>query len=250
MRLVLIETENDTTKETLLPKRGTFTIGREGDVVPQLAASKLMSRIHATVVDLGDGTWRIIDGDGVLPSQNGLWVDSERKETVIISEPGQMIDLLPSLPISLMVRVASKNDVLYGRDTAGIDRHAIEAIYDELEDIKNWQREQTKRTEKLDTRLSELAISHDKFSEINTKIDGVLASVKIIAEENDNQDTMIRRSQYLTRGIAVIVAIMLISATADQKHRNEYIQIAASIAVTGLAGAVTMSGTAKKNTPT
>lgn len=246
MRLVLIETENDTTKETLLPKRGNFTIGREGDVVPQLAASKLMSRIHATVVDLNDGTWRVIDGDGVLPSQNGLWVDSERKEAITISEPGQMIDLLPSLPISLMVRVASKNDVLYGRDTAGFDRHAIEAIYDELEDIKQWQREQTKRTEKLDSQLSELAIDRNTISDINTKIDGVLASVKTIADENDNQDKMIRRSQYLTRGIIAIVAIMLIGATADEKRRNEYVQIAASIAVTGLAGAVTMGGVAKK----
>lgn len=237
MRLVLIEAESGKTKETPLPISEKFTIGREGDIIPTIPSVQLLSRIHATVLPQ-DGTWRVIDGDGETPSRNGLWHNNERVQEFTIVDPEDFVDLLPFAESVMLVRVSGAETINYDRSTAGFEQHSIENLYEELEGIKAWQVQQTRRTEHIEQQLSEI-------SEIKQLLGAVVEGQQRLAQDNDRQDGEIRRGHWLIKGVAIALLVVLAGAAIDKERQKQYIDVALSLIVSGGIGQAVLNAQKK-----
>jgi FHA domain len=234
MLLILVEAESGQQRETVLPDRPCFTIGREGDVRPTVQGVGVISRIHATVTRQLDGTWLIVDGDGQVPSHNGLWVDGERVSQKIIKDPGGFVDLLPpSDSGKLLVRVSGARDTVDkpDRGTTGMERYEIETIYEELGRIKDSQQAQADQMLAQSDRLDMIEQNqHTVGDELHKKLDLMVGKIDGLANDNQRQDSQIKGLRWV---VGVLFAMALVGAGIDKAHRQEYLEAALAVGLGG-----------------
>ena len=249
MQLILVEKEEGKpSNERLLPLSNSFTIGREGDIVPSISLSYLLSRIHATVTRQKDGSWLIVDGDGIALSKNGLWASpTERITQCVIKEPGQFVDLVSLGSTVLMVRVLGSIPK-FDRETTSIQEYSLTSVHSELEKVRSWQAAQGERTERIELKLSELSEIKPHIDEnlnrmikIENALYPALDEIVSIAIDNKRQDAQIGRSNVLMRAIGVLVVVLLAGSTFDKDRREQYIGIALTLMVSGGVGAAAIN---------
>ena len=254
MQLILVEKEaGKPINERVLPLTDSFTIGREGDIVPSVGLSWLLSRIHATVMRQKDGSWLVIDGYGMSPSKNGLWASpTERVMECVIKEPGQFVDLVSLEPTVLMVRVLG-SAVKYDRATTGIQEYSLESVHEELEEIRSWQRLHSDRSERIEAKVTELGNikpsidqNIDRMTKIEEALFPALDEIVSIAIDNKRQDAQIQRSGLLMKAIGVVVVVLLAGASIDKDRRSQYVDIALTLMVSGGVGAAAINEAGKR----